>query len=864
MDNMKLNRINLKIKEHLSNCSKNIELFLSFSEKNKIKDMNKKLEYLKKELETIQKLIFDPKILSEQIYEQIVELELIKTFISYCALQEESLIILFLPFINLYLFPNSLIGKHQNDDLYELLLMNSSTLNSIKILNSTLIKFLRKSDTEIILELSINFLDELLKKFVIYPNFYYSISSSNQNDSELNFDAELFELVVEIFSKEYFLFHRESRSKLRKAILLCLNLENFYTIKKQYIFNLFDYFVENLIRYYQNYKSFEVDNMKKAVMKKESVTINEMEEVFKYDVISYLTFINIFIRCLKDSNLKYFMKEKIFNKFLVDNIQKDLIMFQKLFNPFTEKKLIKVMEFIFFLTKYITNTTISELIFSFIFGFENIINKDKPLIQEELENNNDYLDYEKTVLITCEADQSIFEDLDFNSIQKNLQKLDIRMNTDRESGLNLINSKNDQIKNMNNNTKDNLSENLNLDQIGNRKVKNYKLDMNNYNNEAILTFFIKVLNSESLEEMLTFKITLLNILIKLIKNCSGLFLIEVLIPYYINYIHINSPKFFDGFLEKLVNYNERFVISEIISILLPKFFTMNFNQWESYFHSALENNYKRNCELLDKESNLTESNLFENLENFNSNIFTNDNSIIDFNFTRKNHSGQGSNDSNFLENEDILDFNNLNITHNKFSCFLNVNESRITFYETLILYFKKFTSNNYKENLFLTELFLEIFSVPMISNLGENGNKIYNIYLNITYYSIKKHFLYNISAVGILGAIENSIDENIRMNSVQNDENNNNTSFQMTQNAEKHINYQSLISFDKMNKNNTSNKSVSYNTVNYSVQKSETNFSQFLDNANLYVETFKEFISNLYCKRYFDMINLNNLNQSNR
>jgi len=902
MDEMKLNRLNLKIKEHLSNCSKNIELFLSFWEKNKIKDMNKKLEYLKKELDTIQKLIFDPKILSEAIYEQIVELELIKIFVSYCSLQEESLIILFLPFIQTYLFPNSnLLRKHQNDDLYELLLMNSSTLNSIKILNSTLIKVLRKTNTpEIIVELGINFLDQLLKKFVIFPNFYYSISSPNTNDSEFTFDAELFELVVELFSKEFFLIHRETRSKLRKAILLCLNLENFYSIKKQYIFNLFNYFVDNLIRYYQNYKSFELDNFKKAYMKKESITLEDMEEIYKLDVISYLNFINIFIRCLEDSNLKYIIKAKLFNKFFIEFIQKDLITFQKLFNPFTDKKLIKVMEFIFLLTKYLTNSTISELIFYFIFGFENV-NKEKDFIPEEL-GNTDYLDFEKSVLITFSEDHSILDDLDFHSIKMNLQKLDDKLYLERNN-LGLLsssiinNTKNDNrhesgedfSKNLasaeaDNDKFNNKNENVaaaaceiitNDDKNNNKKAAAYRifqLDTSSYDNEAILGFFIKVLKSESVEEMLNFKITLLNILIKIVKNCSGLFLIEVLIPFYINYIHLNSPKFFDGFLDKLVKYNEKFVISEIIAILLPKYFSMNFSQWESYFSSALQNNYRRNSDLLEKESILSEKNILDNLDKLNSNIFNTENSM-DLNITR-NHAKQNysssannSNDSNFLDNEDILDLNN-NINNatqnNKFSFFLNANESRTAFYETLLNYFKRFTANDYKENLFLTELFLEIFSVPLISNLGENGSKIYNIYQNITYYSVKKHFLYNISAIGVLGNIGNTIDENMRFN-FNIDENNNPNNLYNQKNDNKNRNHQKSNSAggsDKANKN--LNKSTSYNTTAAYFQKNEPNFAQFLDNANLYIETFKEFVSNLYCKRYFDMINLNNLNQANR
>jgi len=829
MDDMKLNRLNLKIKEHLTNCSKNIELFLSFSEKNKTKDMNKKLEYLKKELDTIQKLIFDPKILSESIFEQIVELELIKIFVSYCALQDESLIILFLPFIQYYLFPNSIITKNDNSDLYELLLMNSSTLNSIKILISTLVKVLRKTETEIIVELSINFLDELLKKFVIFPNFYYSISSSNSNDSEFSFDAELFIFVIEIFSKEYFLIHRETRSKLRKAILICLNLENFYTIKKEYIFNLFDYFVDNLINYYQNYKNFELDNIKKALIKKEGLSIGDMEEIFKFDVISYLCFINIFIRCLEDSGLKFIMKAKIFNKFLVDVIQKDLMNFQKLFNPFLEKKLMKVMEFIFFLTK----------------------------------------DYERNMLITFEKDHTIFNDLDFNSIKKNLQKLDIKFSSEKDSVISMSNSKNDKNENENFLQTEKGKNYLYNESFSNKKLKNSQLDISNYDNEIILGFFIKVLKSESIEEMLSFKITLLNILIKIIKNCSGLFLIEILIPFYINYINSNSPKFFDGFLDKLVKYNERFVISEIISILLPKFFTMNFTEWEIYFNSTLQNNYYRNCVLLEKEDILNKKGIFENLENFNSNIFNPENSMIDLNFVKKNYSANVSNDSTFMDNEDILDLYINNHTQNKFSCFLNVSEAKISFYETLINYFKNFTSNTYKENIFLTELFLEIFSVPLISNLGENGNKIYNIYQNITFYSVNKHFLYNISAVGILGFIRNNIDENMRLNL---NINQNNYSTNIDLKKEKNmINQQILNTTESSDIKGISHykkllsTSLNLNKVKtlINMPKNELKFNQFMDNSNLYIEIFKEFISNLYCKRYFDMINLNNLNQAN-
>ena len=152
--------------------------------------------------------------------------------------------------------------------------MNSGIISSIKVLIVALISFVKQSfidyaqnliinnqaDISRIVEIVISFTFVLLNKVKIYPNFYACISVSEEKGK--NFDTVVFDLVVELFSKEYLITKREIKSKvlillikIRKSILLCLNLENFYSeMNLKDIETLIQGLIKKLIEYYEIYK----------------------------------------------------------------------------------------------------------------------------------------------------------------------------------------------------------------------------------------------------------------------------------------------------------------------------------------------------------------------------------------------------------------------------------------------------------------------------------------------------------------------------------------------------------------------------------------------------------------------------------
>ena len=153
--------------------------------------------------------------------------------------------------------------------------MNSCIISSIKVLVVALISLVKQSfidldqkdyknnltDISTIVEIVISFTFVLLNKVIIYPNFYTSISVSEERGKY--FDTVIFDLVVELFSKEYLITRREIKSKviclftkIRKSILLCLNLENFYSeMNLKDIDMLIKGLIRNLIEYYEIFKN---------------------------------------------------------------------------------------------------------------------------------------------------------------------------------------------------------------------------------------------------------------------------------------------------------------------------------------------------------------------------------------------------------------------------------------------------------------------------------------------------------------------------------------------------------------------------------------------------------------------------------
>jgi len=105
--------------------------------------------------------------------------------------------------------------------------MNSGIINSIKVLIVALFSLIKhsfsdtnpihnsttkESEASNLVEIVISFIYLLLNKIIIYPNFYSSISISEEKGK--NFDTVLFDLIVEVFSKEHMISKREIKSKV--------------------------------------------------------------------------------------------------------------------------------------------------------------------------------------------------------------------------------------------------------------------------------------------------------------------------------------------------------------------------------------------------------------------------------------------------------------------------------------------------------------------------------------------------------------------------------------------------------------------------------------------------------------------------
>ena len=83
------------------------------------------------------------------------------------------------------------------------------------------------------------------------------------------------------------------------------------------------------------------------------------ENLIKDDIKSYLKFISILVYCFSELKFTLFITKILFESFLIECLQKDIL---------NETKLLKNFEFIYYLTSIIKNKEISEKIFEFFFG----------------------------------------------------------------------------------------------------------------------------------------------------------------------------------------------------------------------------------------------------------------------------------------------------------------------------------------------------------------------------------------------------------------------------------------------------------------------------------------------------------------
>jgi hypothetical protein len=907
----------------------------SLSNKSKLKldlfshntNYGKKLSSLNKELENFYKFIFDPKTFSETTFEYFMEKNVIKTISNYICLFSNFNNIHAIKLVYLVLekmlFSNEvrLLLERINSSL-EFLLMNSSVINSIKILIHTFLATINltlingSEFDENFIDLVISFLFNLLEKLMIFPNFYNAISSNNNLQSGKNmqnFDSSLFELIIELFSKEYLLGERASKSKLRKCLLYSLNLENFYTINVTYIEKMLDYLVENLIRYYESYKlntynkfllqlndqkedKFSISNFRQStspknssspnkkemlnLIKKEKIGEQEYNNLIKTDIISYLKFFSMILYCFSESPLKTFTSNTLFNKFFLEHCQKDILNLNINYMSFSENaKILKVLEFFYFFTKYMKNKEIGEIFFYFIFGFSGVKLQESDFTtnfihsEEEGDVYNENFDH-----LENHFTQEIFQDSNNHTNKEEIGGVsisihDIKMNIESIFQKDKTTIDDEHI-------------------YSNKKsfLKNYMkipVDKNSHKFENIIIFVINLLETKELPE---YKIILLNILTNIVKNTSHLFLVELIVPSYLQTISSNIQNNTDKIIERISNTRDKIDLVEILKNIHPKHFPLKYDNWIDYFVNNLEVNSERNFFMIDNldldmnakqseiqakkeaDNNLTaQTNGSVNQNSLNnSGVFLENNFIDNYNnYTRRNNFGNTVNTttsySTFPNNEDTDPYNNyynespsnssISPNNNSNSHSQNITNLRINFFEVLKKYFKNFSLNNYKENLFLTKLFLEIYSIPYLFHMGNQGENIYNIYSNVTFAGKKKFGIFNIGSVGMIQYISNTLDEIVRFNYTKEE------IIKIVN--EEYKNKQTQDETPEKSKSNNKSKSTNTfqsksNLSTHSSNSDENNKrTEFKENLLLFIEFYKEYISSIFTKCYFDQVNAN-------
>lgn len=890
----KLNEIEKQINNYLGACS---------SHKSSSSSLTKKLNQILKDLESLYKYIFDHKILNENTLEYVIEKNIIHMLTEYVLTQNIELIKHLYPFIEKFLFFSDAYFRSLDISL-EILLMNYSIINSVKSLIHGFLNLLYKHKDldENLIDIIANFLFLLLEKIIIFQNFYTALANNEIvfMKNKKSFDSTLFELVIEIFSREYLIIKRETKAKVRRNVLLCLNLENFYLINISHIEKMLEYMIENLIYYYDNYKLFNpnkvIENfcsIKKdfasSIIKKEKITNLDLEKLNKDDLISYLKYLSLIIHCFSETKLKNFISNLIFNKFFIEFIQKDVINFNLMLGGSENNtKVNKVFEFLYFFTSHIKNKETNEIFFYFVFGFNSDINDNTA----------------------NEPSEKASDDDEFNLLSDNLISI--------------------------NDIKNNIETLITHNDIKNTLT--FNVNKNGHSFEVIIAFLIQILETNS-EKYTALKINLLNVLINIVKNNSNLFLMEIVVPYYIHNLNNALSKNFDKLYDRLKLTRDKIDLIEILKNIHPKYFNLNLENWPEYFVSNLDKNYDRNIQNM----NLFNPLLVWNHNKNPNNMITTDNDNTDIN--NNVHINNGANpfhhhsrrsisydadmdkDKNLAYNSnnnrqspylDALNLDSFNSslrltsintttsfesgdrvntfgstyfkaenTYKEVKEVKNTEEKnetsvgfvyteknatvsfRVNFFDVLVKYFTGLINNKYSENLFLTKLFLEIYSLPYIGHLGDYGRCFYNIYSNITFAGKKKFLLFNISSVGVINSIISRFDEYVRFNYNKEDINkliSSKYSFRMSNNTHSSSSKTSTM-FSAFKDNVTSShntkgffKKNTVNSINTSINVNPDNDTKnktadFIDNLVLVIEFYKEYISNIFLKCYFDQIN---------
>ena len=769
----------------------------------------KHLIKIKNSLDKLYKLYFDKNNFNEESFE--FTKNLIKILTDYISLEIIDINNILCPYLNKLLFQNkeNLLKIGSNE---ELLLMNTQIIYCIKDLLKTFtnITILYKKETNFIDECIIPFVNQLMIKLYLYDNFYSAISSSEQkkkNSTEINinFDAKLFELIIALFSIENSLNNRESKSIIRRSLLKCLNLENFYTVDISMIEKLLDVLINNLVYYYQKFVLFDINKFLINNSLPKGANYDDIFRIICEDVISYLKFFSMITHCFSKNDIKNYLSNLLFNNFFCEYIQKDIIEISN--NVTYSTSSMRVLQFIYYITSYVNNYEICEMLFYFLFGF-NYYDLKEP---EKKDENSDKKEVLKNILgndIDDEDLKEIFKtENDLSNQQIQISNNDISRDNQRRISEIMNPTK----------LKDNIHNMLkgNIGTFSSNVILN--IDKNNHNFEALLGFFSLIICSNETDN----KIILLSIIANLAKNVSYVFMTELLIPYYLNVLQEKCPKTFDNIVDNLKVSKDNLDLIETLKIIHPKHFSIDSKFWINYFKSNIEYNYKRNLNMLNRVEKINE-NLGESInESFFGNEMNNfltlhNISLNDYNSEYVLTTSRDNKNDDILNSISEIKYNgdnSLNYMVNNYTV-----KMRIKFFKTIVENFLKYVKNSYRDNLFYTKLFLEIASIPYTLNKGENGIKFFNLYKNITFAGKKKKNIFQIGLVGMLYKIRNSLDEKIRTNF---------TREEIDAFAEKKLELTSDI---------------------YNLRKFKDINKDFFKNIKLYNEFYQQFLSNIFTK----------------
>ena len=751
--------------------SKNIDKMKSILESIKLQsnfDKNnpyhkKTIEKLEKYLDRIMKAFFDMNIFNQNSFQYLIETKLIPTLTENInVLSVNTISSVIMPYLQKIIFiDQSILSKGNIKE--EIIIMNTQVVGCIKKIifefknilskvniisvNSELFIFINKG--------ILPFMNELFSKLIKYPNFYHALVNDSTTIN-IKIELLLFDILINLLKFEHQIKDRTSRALIRKNLLRFIN--NFeFPNKKESMEKVINYLISNLIDYYQNFLLLsikKIDNNYKIFNNFPlEIDENDVIQITTDDTISYLQFFNILSFSFSQYNLKDYLLDLLFNNFFCQYILEEII---NLSNDISyQARSTLLIEYIFFISKYIKNYDISELFFYFLFGY-NL--EDKKLMEDEL--------------------------------------------------------------NINNNTKY-------------RKM----VSKSNNNYESIRAFFTLIIESNNINQFSLLIKTLTNLL----KNIPYIFMSEMVVPYYLFYLNKKktSEKDFDDTIDNLMKKPEQLGLLEIVKILMPQYFTIDPVNWLNYFIKNIEINYERGVSNINRmnissQDFYNDSSLMNKSGENSSNIsygYKNMINISNYSFSDYNNesilsSRNDLNDSLFGNQTKDAENEVINISiENRFSYILNSISyaSRVKFFEILVKKYKKYVENQYEENLYLTDFFNEISSIPTPLDKGTEGQQLYNVYAGITYAKKNNEKFFDISAAGILHTIKNQLDKKVTNNFTK----------------EEITNFCIL-----MNDQDNSDLFLMTNDLNSDLAKK----IEFLKNIKLYNEVFKDYVSNIFAK----------------